>query len=625
MSFLRSGSGLSSSDGGSMDDEVRLRWMKRRRWIALMLVCVATGLLVFVLPLFVRVPFYPTISASYVARFSNRVAVLAAAAISASVLLYAWLIGDDRSSVWGKMADKARLRPAFVAYTSAVSGLFFAVFGWLVVHSHLRYLSDAGYFIHQLDAHARSGRALYSQLEFAYGPLLFYPTLAVQALLHCAMPTAYFLTLMVMQSLGLFLLAYVMNELPMRGDLRKAAFVILAFSALTPLLGLNYTFFRFATPMAMLLFAMRRSTVWSTTLWLAVGEIVELAISPELGFAFLPGVFAFVVLRTWQSGWRWLYAASAPVIGAAVFLITAGKPYLYMIRSFSRGSLNLPVEPLPHILIFLFALVWLVPVALGRSLRRDASQSTRVVACYALSIGLLPAALGRCDPLHIFFNGLGMMVLSLVAISGSSKRVRIAWMICFVGSVLWAQWVNYKLYAGRTIETVRMAVMPQLPIGARNAVLAAVEKVNPALADNLRPDEEPEYQLDVTALESQVGAQAVATPVEIDLSVENELKRTHHYRSEFYCFFADVFDPVAVEKKIRELNEAQWALIPQEPDYPFLETPRGVAKVQGFVYPYADRNQVPFDPGSLFDDNLTERWQAVKNFGPYVLYKRRIP
>jgi len=608
-----------------MDDEVRLRWMKRRRWIALMVVCLATGLLVFVLPLFVPVPFYPTISASYVARFSNRTAVLAAAAISASVLLYAWLAGDDASPVWGKMADEARLRPAFVACMCAVSGLFFAVSGWLVVHSHLRYLSDAGYFIQQLDAHSSYGRTLYSQLEFAYGPLLFYPTLAVEAVLHCKMATAYFLTLILMQSLGLVLLAYVMNELPMRGNLRKAAFAILAFGALTPLLGLNYTFFRFATPMAMLLFAMRRSTVWGATLLLAVGEIVQLAISPELGFAFLPGVFTFVALRTWQSGWRWLYAATAPVIGAAVFLITAGRPYLYMIRSFSRGSLNLPVEPLPHILIFLFALVWLVPVALGGGLRRNEPQSTRVVACYALSIGLLPAAFGRGDPLHIFFNGLGIMLLSLVAIGGSNKRVRIVWMTCFVGLVLWAQWVNYKLYAPRTIETLRLAAMPRLSATMRDSILAAVEKSSPALAGELRPDEEPEYQLDVAALELQVGTQLVATPVEIGLSVEEELKRTHHYRSEFYCFFADVFDPTAAERKIREFNEAQWALISEEPDYPFLETPRNVGMVQGFVYPYADRNSVPFDPGSLFDDNLTERWQAVKSFGPYVLYKRRTP
>ena len=77
-----------------------------------------------------------------------------------------------------------------------------------VAASHLRYLADADYFIEQMSSHAEYGGALYTQLEFAYGPLLG-PTILLHAALHCSWMTAYFLTLALDQSIGLGLLAYV--------------------------------------------------------------------------------------------------------------------------------------------------------------------------------------------------------------------------------------------------------------------------------------------------------------------------------------------------------------------------------------------------------------------------------
>lgn len=595
----------------------------RSTWIAGSIVCAATALLVFVFPFAVPSPFVPTISASYVAGFNNRAAAVAAALIGISVLFWSWRRSRPTDSPFLSDREPERLGPLSIRIVVLATCAFFAIAEWLVAQSHLRYIADVGYFIEQMTSHAEYGRTLYTELEFAYGPLLFYPTIFLQRLLHCSWLTAYFVTLAIDQSVGLVLLAYVLNELPFAGRDRRIGFVLFAIGALNPLLGLNYTFLRLITPFATLLLATRSDSLWRTTVLLAAGELLQLGISPELGFAFLAGAMTFVVLRAFRDGLRWLIAAVAPALGLLIFLLTFGRPYLRMLASFSRGALNLPVAPYPHILIFLIALVWLVPLSLGKALRSNQPKSLRMAACYALAIGLLPAAFGRCDPLHVFFNGIGVFVLSLACIRTQPARVRTVWLGCLVIFVAWLHYVNGSLYLDRTADTLRIALIPRLPERLRASVLAAVDRKDPDLADHLRPNAtDAEYRIDVSALEHEVGYALVATPLEISPTVEDALKRSHHYRSDFYSFFVDVMNPASEAKKIRDLNEAEWALLPAEPEDPFLETPQNIDGVQGFAFPYPQRNPIPYDLGSAFSDNLERQWIQVRKFGPYILYRR---
>ena len=566
------------------------RWPLMR--VAL-LVCGVTALLVFVLPFAVPVALVHTISASYVAGFNNRVAVLSAAAVGALVLLWSWW----RSARAEPVGDEDKLPGRWIAITIAATCVFTLVAGWLVARSHLRYLADAGYFMEQLAAHADYGRALYTQLEFAYGPLLFYPAVAVHAVLHASWPVAYFVTLALNQAVGLLLLAYILNALPMRARDRRIAFVLLAIGAINPLLGLNYTFFRFLTPMATLLFATHTPKLMRTALLLALGEMVQLGVSPEMGFIFVFTAIVFAGLAAWRRGVRWLAVAAAPPVGVAVFLLLAGPSYLKMLQSVARGALNLPLAPYPHILIFLFALVWLVPLALGPVLHSEGPNGIRIASCYILSVALLPAAFGRCDPLHMLFNGAGILILSLVAVRNLSPRLRHGWMALLLVFVLWVHWVNDRLYADRTADTLRLA-----------------------LTHNVHPDD-LDYVLEVPALEREVGSAAVAIPYEVSLPVEEALKRSGHYRADYYAFFVDVMDPVAEAAKIVSVNQYEWALVPTDPDEPFLETPANIDEVQGFAFPYPLRNPVPYPLGQVFFQNLEQNWTAVRGFGPYTLYR----
>jgi len=590
----------------------------RRTWLACLLVCVVAALAVFVLPLHVPVEFQPAVSASYIAGFNNRVASLAAAAIGGCVLLWAWFRSRGEKPSTDTTDDRISWR--FAACVIALTCIFFALAGWMVAASHLRYLADAGYFIEQMSSHSEYGGALYTQLEFAYGPLLFYPTILLHAALHCGWMAAYFLTLALDQSVGLALLRYVLNELPIRGRDRRIGFVLFAIGALNPIFGLNYTFFRFITAFAILLFATRPQSLARTMFVLVAGEVLLLGISPEQGFAFLIGTVAFAGLQTWRNGAKWLLVLAAPVVGAGVFLLLAGRSYLYMLHSFAKGALSLPVAPYPHILIFLFAVVWLIPFAIGRSLGSGEPVSVRMAACYALGIGLLPAALGRSDPLHIFFNGAGLLVLSLAAIRSHSRGLRTAWLAALMLLIGWQQWVNNRLLLDRSTDTVRLAIMPHVPSRLRESVLG---RLPGSFADQLRPNPaDADDQLDIPALEQVVGSALVATPVEVEPSIEAALKRSHHYRPDYYAYGVDLFSAPAEARKIHDMNEAQWAVLPTNPDEPFLEAPQTLDGVQGFIFPYRARNPIPFYPGSAFAQNLNEHWTAVKTLDAYTLYKR---
>lgn len=590
-------------------------------WVAAGFTLVATWLLVFRLPYYVPLKYSQTVSASYIAGFNNGVATYAAVGISVLVLFFSlWsraeasqplIAGEEKKLSWG-----------FVAGVVATSASVLSLFGWMAAASHLRYLGDAGYIIEQATVHRDTGRALYTQLEFAYGPLLLFPEIWLSELLHCSITDAYYVTLVVESSLGLLMLAYVLNQLPMRESLRKAGLVMLAAGAITPHLGLNYTFFRFVSPMAVLLFATKEKSAWRCALLLSAGEALELLISPELGLAMAVGVVAFGLLCAWQEGRQWLIAAGLPMATLATLLLTFGRPYLKMAASFARGALSLPLGLYPHIVVLLFSLVWLAPLALGRLLRLREPSSIRLLAFYATSLALMPAAMGRCDPLHVLFNGVGVLTLSLVAVSRRSRIVRGVWVACILGVVLWNHFVNERLFEMRTAFVLRQTVMYRVPSPIHKALVLAVGRGHVYLTGVLNRNPEPEYRLDMGELERLVGSAAISTPLEISPSVEEQLKETHHYVPNYYAFWVDMMSPAAEHRSIAEVNQSKWLMLPSTFEEGGQQMPSELGIFQGLPKSYRERNAIPYYPGADFAKNLQDHWTAVQNFGPYLLYRR---
>ena len=615
-------------------------------------VSISAGLLcgaaicIFLLPLFVPVHPTETVSTSYLAGFNNRVAVIAAAAFSVLFLIAAAL--RSRSSPPATTNDGFRSERLSLRFTFPVAGLsalVLALSARFVIASHDRYLADAGYFIEQATTHRDTGRALYTQLEFAYGPLLLLPEVYLSRLLHLPVTVAYYVVLVLESTLGLLLLAFVLNELPIRRNLRRAGLILLAIGAITPHLGLNYTWFRFITPFALLIFSTRGAAAihpWRCMLLLALSEALALLVSPELGLALAIGILTYGLARFWTSrqtkatdstgthtqAWPWLLTASLPLAFLVLILFTLGRPYLRMTASFSRGALNLPVGPYPHLLVYLFAVVWLVPVALGRrALPPRDPAAARMLAFYATSLAFLPAALGRCDPLHVVFDGVGIFLLSLVAISTASPRGQKLWIVALAVVVLWNHVVNERLFSLRTAVIARQAVMPHLPRPVRSLAVLLIAHGDHGLARVLREPRQPDFYLDTAALDRLVGpAVPIATPIEITPITEKQLQASRHYDPGYYAFWVDMMNPVAEDHAIREADAHQWMLLPTgwRPNGLDPHLPAHSSLFQGINLHYRQRNPIPYEPGRAFFHDVQQHWTAVEDLGPYTLYEHQV-
>jgi len=490
----------------------------------------------------------------------------------------------------------------------------------LIYESGLRYWSDVSYFVNQISMYADYHRQLYSQVQFPYGPLLYYPvSLLRSALSHwnVSLEVSYLVILCLQQFLGVCLLAYVVNALPMSRGWKIFALACFGIWALQPNLGLNYTLFRFMSPTAALIFCIRRKTPLRVAVLFIVGAVFALGVSPEMGFAFTAGAMAYAVLRVWRSGIAWLPAVFTPLLGCVAFLLLIGKPYLTMLGLFAHGTYNQIVEPLPHTLIVLFALVWLVPTMLAHRFRQHEEDAFVLAACFVVSLALLPVAFGRADPIHVLFDGAPVLLLSMPAIASYSRKKQIVWGVCMAATVFFGL---ARAYRGYQISIVGI-VCTDIAQHPDSIVMRGLQRVSPSLARKALKDQIVQQPLDMDALRKLVGNNPVATPFTLSLLAENQLKAAGLYRPDTYFFMFAVFDDSDEVRKIDEFNQAKWALVKND-GFLYSEDQSAADVYMGIPLPYRPKRP-SYVIGKKFADNLKSRWEPVGVIGDYTVYRQQ--
>jgi hypothetical protein len=300
-----------------------------------------------------------------------------------------------------------------------------------------------------------------------------------------------------------------------------------------------------------------------------------------------------------------------------------------MLKLFARGIANFVIEPLPYVLVFLFALVWLVPLMLARFFREERSEAPMLGAVFVFSVALLPVAFGRDDPGHVLVNGFGIYLLSLVAVSDVRPRQQVLWMTCVVLVLTWTAWVEDRGYLpvlrarihydtthwqDDRLMRVAHALSRKLP-PAQRAFLSA------GAGDYL--DDEP---FDIKSLDAIVGDDPVALMVSVPPQVEEALRRSGKFVPTFYNYHWSVLDESAEDRQIKEMNASRWALIPQGPIRMYTETPENVEAFLGHRLPYRSpyrSKREPYVIGRVFQENLQANWQPYAEEGKYEVYRRR--
>lgn len=591
---------------------------KFKIWGMRLAVFVATCFGVFVLPFLLPPHYVRGVSASNLAGFNNKISAVVAAGLATLVffagLIWPRLIGLRNVSgeeAEGRRGDeRGRIQRSIVAAVVAVWGSAIFIFGLQIIRLGMRNLHDWGYFVTQVSMHEDFGRKLYTQIEFSYGPLLFYGPVMMRALLspfHVSESGSFLATLVIESVVGLLLMVYVIEHVPMSRAWKTAIFVLFAVGMFVGNMGLNHTFFRFGMPLALLVMVSERRSAWAAALWIFGGQMVCLGLSPEIGFAFLASSLAYAIYLGFTRGVAWWLAVAAPIVSTAIFLLMAGAPYLRMVGMFSKGVYGFPVEPLPYVLLFLFALVWLVPVTLASFFRQRRLEAPLLAALFIVSLALLPAAFGRADPGHVFWNGLAVYLLSGVALSLESEWKQVVWGACLTIVILWmfninrrVNWFEIRPVLYATAQEVRGELGGKKPKSAGG--------------------EAPGF--DLSKLQAIVGHDPVATPDEISLSVENALRSAGQYTPSFYNFSMSLLDEDAEKLQIQEFNRSKWALIPAGAGYGYVERPEDLRNVLGWQLPYRTRRPV-YAVGLLFTKNLEENWKVAGRVGDYVVYERR--
>lgn len=278
----------------------------------------------------------------------------------------------------------------------------------LILSLNLAGYFDAEYFLIRA-ALIAAGKSPYADFEYAYGPLLLYPLVGLQ---HVGLPAgASLAALVLLQSAIGYLSIYVLLKWLME---ERAARYMLAciLVATTPSLlvgGENYTFFRFATVAVIACAVLRRVSGSQAVVGaLLSGPLFLLAwsISPEIAVAVGAAFGLVCAVSSGRPIPTFVLALTSIGTSLAVTPMVL-ESYITLIE-FAGGGKNFPAYPAIHILFFIGSVF-------AASLHIATKQiRTHPVDWFLFiySTLLIPAALGRCDPLHVVFNGFGFFILA---------------------------------------------------------------------------------------------------------------------------------------------------------------------------------------------------------------------
>ena len=567
-----------------------MRWVARPASLfGWTLTAAATYVAVFVLPY--RFPLSePVLSDTWTAGANNQVAAVALALVSVVVTLVCWY--RTTNSIEHRTPELLDRRYLYGGILVAI--VWTAGLGTAVARANM-YWGDEGYFLHQLRTGLVFHKAIYTGFEFAYGPLLYlWPEACIRWLapLGLSFTAAYLVSLAAMQSAGLAMAFYTVRALPLRRSYQACAFALITFGTVNSLLGLNYSVFRFILPFACIVPLSRQRTIAKAALLAALAEIACLSTSPELGLAFGGASIAYAIYRGVFDRSRWLVTTLAPILGAIAFFAMIGPTYLFTLGNMAKGGFNLLLRPAPHILSLLLAAVALAPLAVARSVRKPGSGAM-ILAFYIAALGMLPAALGRADAIHIFFDGMGLYLLSLVELNAAP-----------------AGW--------RRVGMVSVAVLIVF------SAIHNIRRYDPRLSLLLHPDAvQEDWGFDETALRNVIGTATISAPLLAPQRVLDDLIRTGQYVPDYFCGWVGVWDRQSELRKISDMRRTEYALVaftdPIGPD-PVRDRELRASMRMGFAR-HAPRPD--YLRGALLDTELLSHWMARGRFGDYELYRKR--
>ena len=588
----------------------RLSWL-----LFLVMVGLTTCFAVFLLPY----QFPPTafvLSASYIAGFSNRVAAIAAALISIIV----FLISPKGTAVANRVQDPGQERIPR-RYLWITLGIFLLCEGAIAVcvHASPHAYGEEVYGLDRFYQLAVLHRVPLRDFEFGYGPILVYIPMLVKAVtspFHIDLEASYLIAVTCMHLGGICLLFYIVNRIIPGRRYKTAAFLIIAFSSLNVDLGLQYTGLRFLGPFAALLAVTEIRKVWQAALFLSLTGTLIVFISPEMGVAFVCGACTYCFLRAREQGISWIAAGFASCLGLVLAYAAFGAAVVRTASAVAAGALNFVVVPVPHILYFLAAVVFIVPIGLASFWTNDKGQTplfSALCGIYVLSLVLIPPALGRCDGGHVLWQGLGFFLLSLLFAGAYSRRGRLVWILSFAAIYLVEYYSHTRIMYGRAmVEAGKSGIQTYLPVTLAQQLTAKadryVKQTSPAIT-----------AIDPLVFRAEISNGSLAMPLQLDKQSEYFVKSLSGYQPNYFAGLNFVASAKDEDIIIAEVNHADWVVLPSSISLPVQDI-QAVRAV--FQYPiFYPEIRDEYHSGLRMVNHVRNSFVKIRECGSYTLYR----
>jgi len=484
------------------------------------------------------IPTAPSASDSYLFGYNNRAGIILLFLFVAGgvILTRGFSIGTAAASE-ARRLPRATLRwsLALVALGCAVMYLFAGRYNGF---GESFYLIDRIWLLHV-------GRVPYKDFEFAYGPAQLYGPLILDKILHIGIPQSYYLFWASSYLFGTYFLFKAVDVIDFPSARRPWIFALLFGAGLFAIIrmGTNYTFLRYALPVYLVLQIHRRfrdaravSILMDILLSFTFCAVLIL-LSPEMGVAFAFAALCICALhRNVSLQTRAIIAGLLIATFALTFFTALKLRVLDAMLADGGGAISFPIVPSPTILVY-FAAVFVCACYLYRCLL-DRSSDNNAMGLVLFSIPMVAAALGRCDPSHVFWNGLAAFLASLLFLSINRKT-----------------WITYSL-----VFLICVFLAPNL-----SEFYLFVPQLRSARFFNKHPDIQPSREKIEGFLASWPGEYVAPFGYRPD-----GFGTYHSPRIEFGRFedLIDVSTPHSVEEKVGEMQGSpeKALILPYRPD-----------------------------------------------------------
>jgi hypothetical protein len=572
-------------------------------------------------------------SASYAFGFNNGVAILAMAGLLAVVAVLCVLQRSracepriefplDRTVPGGRSAAIA-----LAALMLLYAGLTFAMYVYSR-HSAPFLMWETRHFLHRTWLMDVYGLRPYTDFSAEYGPVLTHTPLYMSWLLKplgASHEQAYFACHLLLNLGGLWCAYYVLSRVTMPTGRRLIALAVLALAGFAPYMGLNGVLLRYLSPFACLLLG-HRAVVWAlsrsggTLRWAGAAAAVSLLLganillSPEVAVAFALAWFGYGILMA-RRDVRVLAVSLVAFIAVGLLCWTLlPAAYYGSLLRFSEGANNLPLLPAAHLLFYIVTMFLVVPPLLAAGAREPAAGDIPAAAiCGALGVlcvVMAPGALGRCDPPHVLFYGMGASMLLMIRLANSSRRAFAVYTIGYAGVfIVLIQIVNLLAFYG---------VSPRAVL-SRHAVAHVAGKLWSATGTD-RPDSATLAALD------RYPRLGLPFATFGDPAVETYVLSRGKLEPEYYISIVGVYTEAALERKLQDVGKQEYLLVP--PGYesrwsrdPCAEHLKNLR--QWFLYPAKlPCRAESLDPCLAVNWFIADHYVPIERVGSWLVFQR---